>query len=102
MPEFNITGKSILPTLSFYGRRKPIYYKKNDEIIKKIRIKECETRGTQIENYLTELKRINNELNSITDELKRVKSLNRIATIKEEILRASCNFDQDPHAVQLI
>lgn len=93
MTELNITGKSILPALSFYRRRKPIYYKKNDELIKKIRINECQKRESEIENYLIELKRINNELKSITDELKRVKSLNRIATIKQEILRASCTFE---------
>lgn len=93
MNELNIRGKSILPPFSFHRRRKPIYYKKNDEIIKKIRIKECEKREIEIEKYFEELERINNELKNITDELKRVKSLNRIATIKEEILRASCSFE---------
>jgi hypothetical protein len=93
MTELNIKGKSILPQLSFYRRRKPIYYKKNNELIKKIRINECQKRESEIENYLKELESINNKLKTITDELKRVKSLNRIATIKEEILRASCNFE---------
>lgn len=93
MTELNIKGKSILPPLSFHRRRKSIYYTKNDEVIKKIRIKECQKRESEIENYLKELERLNDKLKTITDELKRVKSLNRIATIKEEILRASCNFE---------
>lgn len=93
MTELNITGKSILPFSSFYKRRKPIYYKKNDEVIKKIRITESQKRKSEIENYLKELEKLNNELKTITDSLKRVKSLNRIATIKQEILQTSCTFE---------
>jgi hypothetical protein len=93
MTELNIKGKSILSPSAFYKRRKPIYYKKNDEVIKKIRINECENRKSELNNYLAELERINNKLKTITNELKRVKSLNRIAAIKENILRASCNFE---------
>jgi len=92
MIDLNITGKSILPSLLFSKKRKPIYYKKNDEVIKKIRITESQKRKSEIENYLKELEKINDELKTITDELKRVKSLNRIATIKQEILRTSCTF----------
>jgi hypothetical protein len=93
MTELNIKGISILSPLSFHRRRKPIYYKKNDEVIKKIRIKECENRKSELNNYLAEIERINNELKNVTNELTRVKSLNRIAAIKENILRASCNFE---------
>lgn len=93
MTELNITGKSLLPSLSFYKRRRPIYYKNNDEVIKKIRKIQSQKRKSEIENYLKELEKINNELKTITDDLKRVKSLNRIATIKEEILRTSCTFE---------
>uniref|UniRef100_A0A6C0BSX0 Uncharacterized protein n=1 Tax=viral metagenome TaxID=1070528 RepID=A0A6C0BSX0_9ZZZZ len=85
--------------INILGKKKPIFYrrnaipiqKNNNNLIKQIHTELSKKRNEKLNNYLKELDNIKKELEKVTSELQRVKSLNRIASIKHEILNITCN-----------
>lgn len=80
------------------GGKKPIFYRRNalpvqkkNNLIKQIYIETSKKRTEKLNKYLNEIENIKKELEKVTSELQRVKSLNRIAIIKQEMLNISCN-----------
>lgn len=94
-----INGSSIKP-IDKYKRNNPLYKRKQhipldmspNEIITKMRKSQHQQFSEDSIKLIKEMEHLQNELSKLTSTLSRVKSLTRIAVLKQEILHDSCKF----------